>query len=446
MNTRNQKCRRRIERCVKTMASSGPAGKQEFISHMLCLAEDIRMIYSRVDGDLAAAVPYYMCCVFSDCFQVYEEVGTSEAAASAVQTLVWRTGLLIGLLAADSDQLPMTNIEHIVSLVCLLVPAASAPDPIIVEKLLAAAEVPGPKGAEGLACRILRQLTENAGETLREKSPVCGYGHPVDSSLVNMLDTPVINGAFRALVDFNADTAMGQMLAASIPVTETNFPQLNRIVNDCTAQLNIPRPYVVVTNQISGLNAMTFGSDEEPYIAVTSLLAHIMSEPEMRFVIGHECGHIAMGHVIYHTAAGTMGLFSQMIPLVGPMIARSISYPLNAWSRRSEITADRAGFLCCGDLEQSKRALLHLESAYTPAESLDLGTYMDNSERFLEKGFLRRLGEYNANHPLTPKRIRALDLFSKSEAYFRAAGQSIPDGALSNQELVRQTENIVKVL
>ncbi len=191
---------------------------------------------------------------------------------------------------------------------------------------------------------------------------------------------------------------------------------------------------------------MTFGSDEEPYIAVTSLLAHIMSESEMRFVIGHECGNIAMGHVIYHTAAGTMGQFSQMIPLVGPVIARSISYPLNAWSRRSEITADRAGFLCCGDLEQSKRTLLHLESAYAPAESLDLGTYMANSERFLEQGFLRRLGEYNANHPLTPKRIRALELFSRSEAYFRATRQSIPADALSNQDLARQTEDIVKVL
>lgn len=52
-----------------------------------------------------------------------------------------------------------------------------------------------------------------------------------------------------------------------------------------------------------------------------------MSEPEMRFVIGHEYGHIAMGHVTYHTAVRTMGLFSQMIPLVGTVIARSISYP-----------------------------------------------------------------------------------------------------------------------
>lgn len=446
MNSRNQECRRRIEQCAKSIPSSGITERPELISHMVRLAEDVRAVYGRAAGDLETAVPYYMRRVSGDCFQVYEEEETPDAAVCAVQTLAWRTGLLIGLLAADSDRLPTISIEHIVSLVCLLVSTTSAPDTEAVEKLLAAAEGPHPKGVDDLARRILCQLTGGIGETLREKSPVCGFGHPVDSGLVNMLDTPIINGAFRALVDFNADTAMGQMLAAGIPVTETNFPQLNRIVDDCVAQLNIPRPYVIVTNQISGLNAMTFGSDQEPYIAVTSLLARIMSEPEMRFVIGHECGHIAMGHVIYHTAAATMGQFSQMIPLVGPVIARSISYPLNAWSRRSEITADRAGFLCCGDLEQSKRTLLQLESAFAPAEALDLETYMANSQRFLEQGFLRRIGEYNANHPLTPKRIRALELFSKSEAYYRASGQSIPAGALSDQDLARQTEDIVKVL
>lgn len=105
-----------------------------------------------------------------------------------------------------------------ISLICLLVPDASAPDPETIEKLLAAAEKPHPRGVDNLAHRILCQLRGNIGETLREKSPVCGYGHPVDSGLVNMLDTPMINGAFRALVDFNADTAMGQMLAAGVPV------------------------------------------------------------------------------------------------------------------------------------------------------------------------------------------------------------------------------------
>ena len=95
---------------------------------------------------------------------------------------------MIGLLAAHSNQLPTTNIEHIVPLGCLLVPTDSVPDAAIVEKLLVAAEDPHPKGVDGLARRILCQLTGNVGETLREKSPVCGYGHPVDSSLVNMLE------------------------------------------------------------------------------------------------------------------------------------------------------------------------------------------------------------------------------------------------------------------
>ena len=153
-----------------------------------------------------------------------------------------------------------------------------------------------------------------------------------------------------------------------------------------------------------------------------------------------------MGHVIYHTAAGTMGQFSQVISLIGSAVYRSISYPLNAWSRRSEITADRAGLFCCGDLEQSKRALLQPESAFTPAESLDLDSYIASSDQFLEKSILRKIGEYKANHPLISKRIRALELFTKSEAYYRASDQKVPGGAISKQTSARQTEDIVKVI
>ena len=181
-------------------------------------------------------------------------------------------------------------------------------------------------------------------------------------------------------------------------------------------------------------------------LPITSLLAKIMTEPGMRFVIGHECGHIAMGHVIYHTAASTLGQLSQILPLVGPLVSRSISYPLNAWSRRSEITADRAGFLCCGNLEQSKRTLLQIESAFAPADTLDLDSYMENSRQFLKKGLLRRLGEYGANHPLTPKRIQALDLFAQSELYYQATGQKAPEGAVSASDLAQRTEAVIKVL
>lgn len=450
MEKRNKDLYCLIAKCAEEFISSGTENPREadLTGRMHRLAKEIFSLYGGKSAGTDAAVSYYMRRFSVDCLHIYEKEETSASAAQAVRVIIWRTGLLLGLLAAHSDTPPTTELDHVIRLVCLLVPveSPSAPDPELVQKLVLAVEENQLKGLDDLARKILQQSIGETEESLRERSPVFYYGHPIDSSIVKMLDTPVINGAFRALVDFNADIAMGQMLASGIPVTGTNFPRLNRIVEECTSQLKIPRPYVVVTNQLSGLNAMTFGSDEEPYIVVTALLEKIMSDMEMRFVIGHECGHIAMGHVIYHTAAGMMGRFSQMIPLIGPAVYRSISYPLNAWSRRSEITADRAGLLCCGELEQAKRTLLQLESAFTLAETLDLEDYIANSEQFLEKGFLRKIGEYNANHPLTPKRIRALELFTKSETYYRAAGQKIPDGAIPSQALARQTEDIVKVI
>lgn len=358
------------------------------------------------------------------------------SAERTLRTVTWRVGLLAALLAAHGAERAG---ERLTRLVCRLVPAGETPSRETVERLLALAE--GERSLEETARRVLWAL-----EGGRQNSLSSIYSHPVDSRLVKLLDTPAVNGMFRALVDFSADTAMGQMLAASIPVNAKNYAALDRIVEDCVERLEIRRPYVVVTNHLPGINAVTFGSDEEPYIAITSLMVKIMKEDAMRFVIGHECGHIAMGHVIYHTAANALGSLSQLLPLAGPLISQSLAYPLNAWSRRSEITADRAGFLCCGSVETAKRTLLQLESALVPAEELDIEGYMESSRRFLDKGVLRRLGEYGSSHPLTPKRIAALDLFAQSAACRQAQGLDAPADAMPTEELDRRTEEIVKVL
>jgi hypothetical protein len=206
----------------------------------------------------------------------------------------------------------------------------------------------------------------------------------------------------------------------------------------------------VSTNGIAmvtgGINAMTFGSDEEPYVAITSLMTKIMSEEQMRFVVGHECGHIAMRHMVYHTAATVLGSLSQYIPFIGKIAYSGMSIPLNAWARRSEITADRAGLHCCEDPEVAKKALLQLECAFNSADDIDIETYLENSRHYLNRGIVRKIGEYGANHPMTPKRIEALDLFANSELYYQMMGKHVPAGVLSAEMLEKKVESIVRVL
>lgn len=271
------------------------------------------------------------------------------------------------------------------------------------------------------------------------------YSHPIDAALVRILDNPVVNSVFKSFVDMAVDAQYGPVIASGIPVNETTFPKLNEIVEHCVKTLRIKRPYVVVSGSI-GFNAITMGSDEEPYIVLGNFLTTAMSEDQLRFVIGHECGHVAMGHVVYHTAANVAGNLSNALPVVGPAIYNTAGFAIKAWSRRSEITADRAGMLCCGSLDLAKKTLMQLEMGFMNSDAVDVNNYVQSSQQYRKGGILRRVGEYTAEHPILPKRIQALDAFSDSELFYHVTNRIAPVGAMSDQILAQKVEDLIRVL
>ena len=52
------------------------------------------------------------------------------------------------------------------------------------------------------------------------------------------------------------------------------------------------------------------------------------------------------------------------------------SMALASWSRRGEITCDRAGLLCCGSLEVALTAMLKLVVGHKLSETLDVEEYV----------------------------------------------------------------------
>lgn len=288
------------------------------------------------------------------------------------------------------------------------------------------------------------ELTASGDQTLlcvQKKS----YAHPVDSKIIDVLDMPGVRTVFGSTVDMLTDLNYSQIISSGIPVNQDNFPEIDDIVNRCVLVLGIKRPYVVISNS-TAMNAFTVGSDEEPYIVLGNMLVRVMDPTKLAFVIGHECGHIAMGHVVYHTVVSTAGAFSNSIPLIGPLVYKSSAFALNAWSRRSEITADRAGLLCCLDIDAAQKALLQLESGFISASQLDLNSYIQNSKRYRRKSVLRRANEFLAAHPPLSKRIEALDLFAQSDLYYTAQGLEVPVDCISERELTSSVERIIAVL
>lgn len=284
-------------------------------------------------------------------------------------------------------------------------------------------------------------FTDNSMVRVQSKN----YAHPIDSGIIKILDMPGVKTVFSSAVDMITDLNFSQIISSGIPVNANSFPEINEIVDHCVSVLGIKRPYVIVSSAIA-LNAFTVGSDEEPYIVLGNMLVRVMDPIKLQFIIGHECGHIAMGHVVYHTVVSTAGSYSSAIPVIGPIVYKTSSLALTAWSRRSEITADRAGLLCCLNLEEAKKALLQLQSGFIDANQLDISNYVQNSKRYRRRSVLRRVSEFTQAHPPLPKRMEALNLYASSDLYYIAQGLAAPANCIGEHELTSSVEHIIAVL
>jgi len=289
-------------------------------------------------------------------------------------------------------------------------------------------------------------LTQNDHTDLLERK--LEYAHPVDSAIIKLMDSASMKKAVEKVVETLVSSQYGLMLSTGITVAHASYPELYQILVQCCTVLGIAIPHTVITNELSGINAMTVGTDDFSFIALSNMLPMYLKEDEQKFVIAHECGHIALGHVVYHSIGSFIGMIGSLIPLVGPVLANALTLPLNAWSRCSEITADRAGLLCCRDVKTAQRALLRLIGGFTDVNNVDIDTYIDQSSNSLDNHFTGLFQEFFHKHPLIPKRLKALEYFSNSAMYYRLTNEPIPEHKqlYSDEQLNSLVNELLKVM
>ena len=208
-----------------------------------------------------------------------------------------------------------------------------------------------------------------------------------------------------------------QLLGNAVKVSDRQFPRINGIARQCAATLQIAPPTVYIVND-PRLNAATYGTNEESFIIVHSALVDHYTDEELLTVIGHECGHIHNGHVVYLTA---LHYLAHLASVFIAWAAKPALVALNAWSRRAEITSDRAGMLCAKDSAVAERALTKLALGSRKLyEEFNLDAFLEQYEE--GKDGIGRYMEAFASHPWLPKRILAMREFAKSELYRKTVG------------------------
>ena len=114
---------------------------------------------------------------------------------------------------------------------------------------------------------------------------------------------------------------------------------------------------------------------------------------------------------------------------------------LLAWSRRAEITCDRAGMLCSKSSDVSGRALTKLALGSRKLyEEFNIEAFLDQYEE--GKDGVGKYMEAFASHPYLPKRVLAMRVFAESALYRKAAG--VGDTGLTIPEVDDRVRALLK--
>jgi Zn-dependent protease with chaperone function len=263
---------------------------------------------------------------------------------------------------------------------------------------------------------VARKKAERAGGT--ESTSEHDYSYILDrQTRATFESAKPVELAVASTVRMFKQVWRGQLLGHAVRVSDRQFPRIDGIARECAETLGIQPPQVYIVNS-PVLNAATYGTTEESFIMVHSALVDHYSDEELRMVLGHECGHIHNSHVVYLTTLHYLKMIAQAY--LGPLVTPAV-IPLNAWSRRAEITCDRAGMLCSKDSKTAQRALTKLVLGSRKLyDEFNLDAFLEQYEE--SKDSIGRYMEVFASHPYLPKRVLAMRVFAESELYKRRTG------------------------
>jgi len=180
--------------------------------------------------------------------------------------------------------------------------------------------------------------------------------------------------------------------------------------------------------------ASTIGLDK-PVIVVGSASVNAFTDDELRFVLGHELGHVQSGHAVYKTLLTVLvrlstTLFAVPIGLLG---ARAIMAGLMEWNRKSELSADRAGLLAAQDVQAAQRAFMKLASG-CDVDGLDAAAFLQQAGEYsitddVRDIVLRALVVEQLSHPFAVVRAGELQRWVDSGAYTAVLAGDYPKRA-----------------
>ncbi len=174
-------------------------------------------------------------------------------------------------------------------------------------------------------------------------------------------------------------------------------------------QFNEPIDFYITGD--SDVNAMSFAStdkDRPHIIEINSGLFNLMNREELKFVIGHEIGHLI------NQDTAILRLFHFVYPDIDscPLF---MSRRLALYRQISELGADRYGYMACENLDACITSIFKIASGlFLEKMNVSIDTLIQENSQRLEY-FLNDKGKSDGTHPVNPIRVQAMSLFARAK-------------------------------
>lgn len=271
------------------------------------------------------------------------------------------------------------------------------------------------------------------------------WEHPADrGALVALRELKGFDFVLRKLASLWNERALRLVyLGSAVRVDHHQLPRVHRCYLDAASALDvrdIPELYVLA-NPVP--QAMTLGVDK-PIVVLSSGMVDLLDDDGLRFVLGHELGHVLSGHALYTT------MLMQLLRVTGALSwlpfgaigLRAVIAALSEWSRKAELSGDRAGLLAVQDPAAALRVHMGLAAGGSIAE-LDIAAFRAQGDEYLASpdvrdSLLKMLLLEARSHPFAVVRAAELQRWVESGAYTRILGGDYPRRQDDDQASPRQ--------
>ena len=212
----------------------------------------------------------------------------------------------------------------------------------------------------------------------------------------------------QSSIDQGSDYWKNTMEGHSFKVEKRLMGHLHDLFYEVKDRLGFTEDIDFYVTGDASVNAFAVASTKPgvPHIInVNSGLIDLMTDDELRFVVGHEIGHL-------------MNKDTQLLRLIyfvfPPNVAQPLvlQYKIRLWQQLSELTADRYGYMAIPDLGVCVSAFIKMASGLDLSKiDMQMDVFIEENLKHLEY-FKNGQGLSHGTHPVNPVRVQSLNLFA----------------------------------